>query len=223
MNNAMDNLLLKKLQIKSGFKMAVINGPANFDEIIGPLTDVQFQKEVRHDIQALLIFATTKAALNQILAQHQAIFTDKLICWIIYPKAKTELAGDLNLMQSWEDLKYYELTPCASAAIDRTWTALRVKPIGEVKKSGLGNAEIKTSDYGEFIDVNAKTVKLPSALYDELSVQPTALANFEALSYSNKKEYVLWFLSAKQEKTKLERLQKTVEKLLSGKKNPSEK
>jgi uncharacterized protein YdeI (YjbR/CyaY-like superfamily) len=34
---------------------------------------------------------------------------------------------------------------------------------------------------------------------------------------------VVWILSAKQEKTKQERLVKMVEKLIAGKKNPSEK
>jgi uncharacterized protein YdeI (YjbR/CyaY-like superfamily) len=46
---------------------------------------------------------------------------------------------------------------------------------------------------------------------------------YQQLSYSNKKEYVLWILTAKQEKTRDERLVKLVEKLNVGKKNPSEK
>ena len=44
-----------------------------------------------------------------------------------------------------------------------------------------------------------------------------------ALSFTNKKEYVVWILSAKQEKTRTDRLAKIVEKLLAKKKNPSEK
>jgi len=49
------------------------------------------------------------------------------------------------------------------------------------------------------------------------------MAFYQGLSYSNKKEYVAWILSAKQEKTRSERLIKMVEKLSEGKKNPSEK
>src|SRR5260221_562409 len=47
--------------------------------------------------------------------------------------------------------------------------------------------------------------------------------NKAELSYSNKKEYLLWILTAKQEKTRNERLGKLTEKLVAGKKNPSEK
>jgi len=46
---------------------------------------------------------------------------------------------------------------------------------------------------------------------------------YDGLSYSNKKEYVLWILTAKQAQTKADRLDKLVTKLLAGKKNPSEK
>jgi uncharacterized protein YdeI (YjbR/CyaY-like superfamily) len=56
-----------------------------------------------------------------------------------------------------------------------------------------------------------------------LESSPAALNFFHSLSFSNKKEYVVWILSAKQEKTRLERLSKVAEKLLAGKKNPSEK
>jgi uncharacterized protein YdeI (YjbR/CyaY-like superfamily) len=49
------------------------------------------------------------------------------------------------------------------------------------------------------------------------------LSLYQQLSYSNKKEYLLWILTAKQEKTRDERLVKFIEKLIAGKKNPSEK
>jgi uncharacterized protein YdeI (YjbR/CyaY-like superfamily) len=52
---------------------------------------------------------------------------------------------------------------------------------------------------------------------------PAAMSFYQSLSYSNRKEYVLWILTAKQEKTLTERLTKMVEKLRAGKKNPSEK
>jgi uncharacterized protein YdeI (YjbR/CyaY-like superfamily) len=52
---------------------------------------------------------------------------------------------------------------------------------------------------------------------------PAAHQFYDSLSYSNRKEYVLWLLTAKQQKTREYRLVKTIEKLLAGKKNPAEK
>ncbi len=220
----MENLLLKKLQIKSGFKVAAVNAPENFNTIIGDVPgefDLSFSTEKEY--QALLIFAITKADLTSSLDHEHQKINNNTICWIIYPKAKTKLASDLNMMQSWEDLKQYNLTPCASAAIDAVWTALRIRPVDAQKKSGVGNTEIKQNDYGSYIDVINKTVMLPADLKTVLEQNHTALNFYENLSYSNRKEYVLWILTAKQDKTRVDRIQKTLEKLLNGKKNPSDK
>ena len=220
----MENLLLKKLQIKPGFNVAIINAPENFGTIIGDSpSDITFSFDALASYQALLVFAITKAELVAALQhQHQQI-DSTTITWIIYPKAKTKLASDLNMMQSWEDLKQFNLAPCASAAIDAIWTAIRIKPIEAQKKSGIGNTEIKQNEYGSYIDVVHKTVTLPEDLKEVLALNETAFNFYEKLAYSNRKEYVLWILTAKQEKTRTERIQKTIEKLLNGKKNPSEK
>jgi hypothetical protein len=220
----MENLLLKKLQLKSQFKVSVINAPANFDELIGTIpADIEFDHNGDQVADALLLFAITKAEMNAALAQKSKEIGAKTICWIFYPKAKSKLASDLNLMQSWGDLKTYGLTPCGSAAIDEIWTALRIKPIDQLKKSGLGNAEIQTGAYSEYIDVKNKIITLPKDLETALHQNQSAMLAYEKLSYSNQKEYVLWILTAKQEKTRIDRLQKTMEKLALGMKNPSQK
>ena len=217
----MENLLLKKIQIKSGFEVKVVNAPENFPAIIGDIpADVEILSSGKK-FDSLLIFAITKEdLLNALKTETIGV---KTICWIFYPKAKSKLSSDLNLMQSWEDLKAFSLTPCGSAAIDDTWTAIRIKPESEMKRSGLGNTEIAKSEYGSYIDVTNKIITLPEDLEKELKKQASAFDFYKGLSYSNRKEYVLWILSAKQEKTRLERIQKTLEKLLAGKKNPSEK
>ncbi|TKB98439.1 YdeI/OmpD-associated family protein [Pedobacter cryotolerans] len=218
----MENQLLKKLQIKTGFKVKVVNAPENLPAIIGNIpADIAILFNTETEFDGLLIFAIKKAELLSALKIETIGI--KTICWIFYPKAKSKLASDLNLMQNWEDLKNFNLTPCGSAAIDDTWTALRIKPISELKRSGLGNTEIAKSDYGNYIDVANKIINLPEDLDIEIKKQPLAFNFYKGLSYSNRKEYVLWVLSAKQEKTRLGRIAKTVEKLSAGKKNPSEK
>jgi len=46
---------------------------------------------------------------------------------------------------------------------------------------------------------------------------------FSSLSFTNQKEYVTWIEGAKKEETRKRRLETALEKLLAGKKNPSEK
>lgn len=218
----MENQLLKKLQIKAGFKVRVVNAPDNFTSIISAIpSNIELSANVKKDFDGLLIFAISKADLLSALKLEN--IATNIICWILYPKAKSKLASDLNLMQNWEDLKAFNLTPCGSAAIDETWTALRIKPISELKRSGLGNTEIAQNDFGNYIDVANKIITLPEDLEAELKNNSVAFDFYQSLSYTNRKEYVLWVLSAKQEKTRTDRIAKTIDKLSAGKKNPSEK
>jgi uncharacterized protein YdeI (YjbR/CyaY-like superfamily) len=46
---------------------------------------------------------------------------------------------------------------------------------------------------------------------------------FSTLSVINQKEYLSWIQGAKKEETKQKRLEATLQKLLAGKNNPSEK
>jgi uncharacterized protein YdeI (YjbR/CyaY-like superfamily) len=46
---------------------------------------------------------------------------------------------------------------------------------------------------------------------------------FDSLSFTNKKEYVSWISTAKKDQTRTRRVGAAVEKLVAGKKNPSEK
>lgn len=220
----MENLLLKKLKIKPGFKVKVINAPDHFMAIFGEQTnEITYCFDHTKNTEALLIFAQNKAAMLAALNALKLHINNEIICWILYPKAKSKLASDLNLMKSWDDLTTYSLTPCASAAINEDWTALRIKPIANVQKSGRANNDINTNEFGNFIDMNKKTITLPEDLKSVLENNSSALDFYHRLSYTNRKEYVLWILSAKQEKTRLDRINKTVEKLLTEKKNPSEK
>jgi hypothetical protein len=220
----MENQFLKKLQIKSGFKVSVMNAPENVATIFGDIPNsVEFVYQMQANSEAYLVFAITKADMFEALDKIKLFIADKTIAWIFYPKAKTALAADLNLMQSWNDLPKYDLAPCGSAAVNEIWTGIRVKPASNQKRSGVGNAEIANNEYGKYIDVVNKIVTLPDDLKAALAKHPTALAYYEQLAYSHKKEYVLWIVTAKQEKTRLDRISKMIDKLLEQKKNPSEK
>jgi len=220
----MENHFLKKLQIKTGFNVSIVNAPANAATIFVDIpAEVEINYETKQNSDAYLLFAITKADLFTALEAIKNSINDKTVVWIFYPKAKTALAADLNLMQSWKDLSTYNLAPCGSVAVDEIWTGLRIKPESSQKRSGVGNAEIASNEYGKYIDVANKVVTLPEDLKTALSAHPTALAFYEKLAYSHRKEYVLWIVTAKQEKTRLDRIQKMMEKLLARKKNPSEK
>ena len=127
------------------------------------------------------------------------------------------------MMGSWDEPAKYGLSVVTSISVNETWTALRFKPVNQIKASESCNENIPTNQYGEYIDIANKQITLPPDLAETLGKNQQAMAFYQQLSWSNKKEYMVWILSAKQEKTKQDRLLNLIEKLSTGKKNPSEK
>ena len=72
-------------------------------------------------------------------------------------------------------------------------------------------------------DSEERVVELPDDLAALFAANPEAKARYDKLSYSHRKEYAQWIAEAKKPETRQNRLQKTIEMLLDGKKNPSDK
>lgn len=72
-------------------------------------------------------------------------------------------------------------------------------------------------------DTQERVVELPDELGQLLTANPAAKQLFDGLSFTNRKEYARWISDAKREETKQTRLAQTLEKLLAGKKNPTDK
>lgn len=220
----MENSFLKKLHIKPGNTVKVIDAPKDAALIFGDIpADVILKYDGETNFNVLVTFTLSKEQLNQQIKSNIRNLDAKTIFWVFYPKKTSKIKSDLDLMKSWEELNTFGLTPCASAAVNETWTGLRLKFISEVKPSGMRNDHIKTNEYGGYIDPVNKIVNLPDDLKLVLENHPAALNYFNQLAYSHRKEYVLWILSAKQEKTRVARIDKTLEMLLNNKKNPSDK
>lgn len=69
-------------------------------------------------------------------------------------------------------------------------------------------------------DTEPREVTVPQDLLDALAAQPNAAANFRQLSYSHQREYVRWIEEAKRAETRQNRIDKTIERLRQGKKQP---
>lgn len=218
------NPLAKKLQFKPGKHWLLFNAPANYLTLLEPLPDdSSVSYEAKGDFDGVQLFVKNSQELIENLRIVVPVMRPDTIFWVIYPKKSSGIVSDLEMMSSWDELGKYGYGGVAAAAIDITWTALRFRPKEQTKTSDTCNEEIRQNEYSQWIDVDNRIVRLPDEIKTVLEKNQSALANYEKLSYSNRKEYVLWVLTAKQEKTKSERLVKLVEKLETGKKNPSEK
>jgi len=216
--------LAKKLLIKPGNKWLFFNAPGNYLSLLAPLPEgVTTAFEAKGTFDGVQLFVKNSDELAENLKIIVPALKPDTIFWIASPKKSSGIQSDLGMMGDWSVVTKYSLEPVAAIAVDETWTASRFRPIGQSKASNIGADEIRQNEYGKWIDVDKKTIILRDDIKQILEQNPQALANYEKLSWSNRKEYVLWILTAKQEKTREERLVKMVEKLVAGKKNPAEK
>ncbi|TWR25523.1 YdeI/OmpD-associated family protein [Mucilaginibacter achroorhodeus] len=217
--------LAKKLQMKPGQTWLILNAPEDYLATLEPLPDgVELTFAVGKPVSGIQVFVKTGAELSEVLKHLKPSLKDDTIFWVIYPKKTSGIETDLEMMSGWEVTKPFGLRPVASAAINNVWTSLRFRPEHLVKHSEGSAASIrKENDYSEFIDVDKRQITLPPYLQEALAAEPAAMAYYEKLAWSHRKEYVLWILSAKQEQTRANRIVKMMEMLLAGKKNPSDK
>lgn len=70
-------------------------------------------------------------------------------------------------------------------------------------------------------DTEERVVEVPDDLAAAFAAAPEAQARYEKLSYTHRKEYVRWITEAKKAETRANRVSRTVEMLLEGKKDPN--
>ncbi|MDB5148702.1 MAG: hypothetical protein JWQ57_2722 [Mucilaginibacter sp.] len=218
------NALAKKLLIKPNSRWLLQNAPSGYTDSLSPLPEnANLVFSTEGEFNGIQLFVTNSAELTSEFKVINPLLKADTVFWIIYPKKSSGIQTDLEMMSSWDTPAQYGLRPVASAAVNEVWTALRFRPIEAVKVSEGRNEALRNNEHSAYIDVDNKIVTLPDYIKETLEQSPGVLDYFQSLAYSHKKEYILWILTAKQEKTRQDRLTKMVEMLQNKKKNPSEK
>lgn len=117
--------LEKKLHLKAGMTMCVLDAPAGYQASLKALSATQV-KALKGELDVLQIFVTRKAQLEKKLAALKKAMHEKSMLWVCYPKANG-LGTDLNrdLLRVWLEEK--GLTSVAQIALDDVWSAIRFK------------------------------------------------------------------------------------------------
>lgn len=191
-----------------------MNSPRNYARTLGKLPKgVVIKEQLGKGKHAFVhLFVKDKASLERdIRSAADALVPEGLLC-ISYPNgAKTDLTRD----KGWECLNMLTMQCMALISFDADWSAFLLKNT-PTKASADDH-----SNANAWADPKIKTVKLPDDLAALLKANSEATRAFDALAYTNQKEYVLRIVGAKRDETCTECL-KTISKLIAGKKNPVE-
>lgn len=209
----------QKLKIKEGFTLLTIHAPADFKKSLGQLpAGVKITADGK-SYQQVHWFVLNRAQMEKELDKVLKLVKDDVLCWIYYPKGSSKLQTDLTRDKGWDALlAHKELHWISLISFDDTWSAFafRQKTAADKKK----DEKPKERPIFDYIDAAAKTVRLPEDLAKVLAKHKKEEAFFNTLSFTNRKEYVEWIVTAKREETRNERVAGTIERLAKSWKNP---
>lgn len=215
---------LEKLQLKDEKNLLIQGLPSAIEKQFAKIT---YAKNITpllksKKVDFALLFAISQNQLNNVLKEVYPALHEDTKLWIAYPKTTSKIVSDLNRDCSWEFLTNHEYECVRQVALDHVWSAMRFKKLDKIPNRTRNFSEMKSSEING-IDFEKRLVVPPIELGKLFTRHTQAHDFFSSLSFTNQKEYVSWIEGAKKDETRRRRLETTVEKLLAGKKNPSEK
>ena len=218
----MANTIAQKLRIDTGYLLLTINAPDNFKKGLGILPAGVKIVTSGKEYNQVHWFVLSKAQLEKEMSKIIKLVKEDVIVWVYYPKGSSKIQTDLTRDKGWDCLlsEKDKLTWISLISFDATWSVFgfRAKSDADKKK------ETKPKEVREifkWVNPATKEVKLPDDLAATLKKNKKEAAFFESLSFTNKKEYIEWIVTAKREETRAERLRGTIERLGKEWKNPA--
>jgi len=219
--------LIEKLKIKPG-AIAIINAPQDLlPEFRSFKPSSSIPAGAKQSFDFVLLFATHLKDLEPAWKRIIPALKNDAIFWMASPKKTSGLPTDLARMSPdgssihsgspWQ--------PVMAVSIDDTWSGTRYKfaPNLESERMNRATEEVRDSDGTLVVDRVNRVIYPPKDLAAILKKHPEARLFFDGLSFTNQREYVTWIVESKKAETRTKRLTSALEKLVSGKKNPSEK
>lgn len=120
--------LAKKLALKPGQTLLLLNAPGRYRESLLPLPEgVALATQGKAD--AVQVFATTRKELEKTLPGLKRILNPGGMVWVTYPKQTSKVKSEINR----DSIREYALTvgfdTVTLFAVDDDWSAIRLKPI----------------------------------------------------------------------------------------------
>ena len=143
--------------------------------------------------------------------------------WVAYPKTSSKIASDLNRDCSWQVLSDYGYESIKEVTLDHMWSALRFQKMEAIPNRAKALAEVQNAAINGLEFDKQRHVTPPADLEPFFVKHKEAKEFFTSLSFTNQKEYITWIEGAKKAETKQRRLAVVQEKLLAGKRTPTEK
>lgn len=210
-----------KLKIKPDNTLLTFNAPPEFKKGLQGLPARVKITDSGKECDQIHWFVTTKAQLEKEMSKIMKLVKPGIMVWVYYPKGTSKMQTDLTRDNGWECLmkESDKLTWINLFSFDETWSifGLRGKTEADKKKEAKPKQE---REIFKWANSETREIKLPDDLAAALKKNKKQADFFNALSFSNRREYVEWIVTAKREETRKERISGTIERLGKQWKNP---
>lgn len=119
--------LARKLGIKEGCKILLIDAPADYRTLLEPLpSSVQFVARLSKSVDLVQVFTTRRSVLERVLVAARQTLAPRAVVWVSWPKKAAKVDTDITedtirevaLPLGWVDIKV--------CAVDEVWSSLKL-------------------------------------------------------------------------------------------------
>jgi hypothetical protein len=217
----MANTIADKLKIKATDTLLTLNEPSEFQKGLKGLPKGVNVVESGKEYNQVHWFVLNRAQMEKQMSKVMKLVKPGVIVWVYYPKGTSKIQTDLTRDKGWDCLlaEGDKLTWISLISFDDTWSVFgfRAKTDADRKKEARPQEE---REIFKWVNPQTKEVKLPDDVVAELKKNKKANEFFNTLSFTNKKEYIEWIVTAKREETRKERVDGIIERLNKQWKNP---
>jgi len=215
----------EKLQLKDEKNLLIQGLPSSIEKQFAKLF---YSKNVTpllktKKVDFALVFVINQNQLCNLLKEVLPALHTESKLWIAYPKTASKIASDLNRDCSWQVLSDYGYESLQEVDLDHVWTAMRFKKMEAIPNRAKALAEVQNATVNGLEFDKQRHVMPPAELEPFFVKHKEAKEFFTSLSFTNQKEYITWIEGARKAETKQRRIEVVQEKLLAGKKTPTEK
>jgi hypothetical protein len=119
--------LAKKLGVKGGCEIVLIDAPAHLRSLLEPLPpDVRFADRILESTDLVHIFATQRAELDLLLRSVRVRIRPNAAVWVSWPKKSAKVATDITedvVREVALPLGFVDIKVCA---VDDVWSGLKL-------------------------------------------------------------------------------------------------
>lgn len=126
--------LIKKLLLKPGYRAVVLRAPEGYSDLLGELPEgVTFAQQADGVYDWVQLFVRSAAEVDMYAPAAMAAVKPGGLLWLTYPKQSSKIKTDINRDRGWQAVVASGWEGVTQIAVDETWSALRFRPLSEIK------------------------------------------------------------------------------------------